>query len=159
MQSKHQAAIVVTSISGPNPTMGRLAQGAMQRAWQFIVIGDEKSPPVFELQGCDFYSLKQQRELGFRVANLCPTRHYARKNIGYLAAIRQGATLIVDTDDDNTPYDAFWNARTRSQNVHAVSRAGWVNIYRYFSDATIWPRGLPLDHIKTSMPAFESLPK
>jgi len=157
-ESNKKAAIVVTSISGPNATMRRLAEGAIKKSWQFVVIGDEPSPATFELEGCDFFGLKKQRELGFRFARQCPTRHYARKNVGYLTAIRNGATMIIDTDDDNTPYDAFWQSRSRVQNVHAVSRAGWINVYRYFSDAMIWPRGLPLDQIKSPLPAYETLP-
>jgi len=33
------------------------------------------------------------------------------KNVGYLVAIRDGAQLIVETDDDNLPRDAFFAAR------------------------------------------------
>jgi hypothetical protein len=32
-----------------------------------------------------------------------------------------------------------------------------VNIYRYFTEANIWPRGFPLERIKDSIPAFEFL--
>ena len=36
--------------------------------------------------------------------------------------------------------------------------AGWVNVYRYFSTQTIWPRGLPLERIRTDPPPFDALP-
>src|SRR5437870_5708458 len=155
--TKEKVAIVVTSIGKPNAMLQSLAEGCRQRGYQFIVIGDEPSPPAFDLEGCDFYGLKAQRELGLRFADACPTRHYARKNIGYLVAMRAGATLLVETDDDNTPYETFWTDRSRMQNVPAMANAGWVNIYRYFTDARIWPRGLPLDSVTDPVPVYESL--
>jgi len=150
-------AVVVTSIDKPNPMLQSLARGCLRRNYQFIVIGDEASPPTFELEGCDFYGLREQRELGLRFAGACPTRHYARKNIGYLAAMRAGATLLVETDDDNTPYDSFWRERSRIQHVPIIANAGWVNVYRYFTEERIWPRGLPLDSVTAQVPAYESL--
>lgn len=150
--------LVLTSIAEPNATLRGLAEGARQAGSDFIVIGDEASPPQFELEGCRFYGLADQRTLGLRFAQICPTRHYARKNIGYLLAMRDGASVIVETDDDTVTYDEFWVARTQSQTVQMIAGAGWVNVYRYFSSDTIWPRGLPLDEINSAIPPFESLP-
>lgn len=70
------------------------------------------------------------------------------KNIGYLQAIKSGAELIIDTDDDNLPFDSFWNERKPSTKAPYVGDSGWCNVYRYFTDKIIWPRGLPLEFIK-----------
>ena len=152
-----KTAVVVTSIARPNPTLQALALGSREKGYHFIVIGDVASPTDFQLDGCHFYDLKAQHETGFKFAELCPTKHYARKNLGYLIAARNGATIIIETDDDNLPYAEFWIARQREQSVPTVSQSGWVNVYRYFSDVNIWPRGLPLEHLKDKPPAFESL--
>jgi hypothetical protein len=154
---KENIAVVVTSIAKPNQALQALAQGCGDRGYQFIVIGDETSPPEFHLDGCQFYSLEEQYETGFKLARLCPTRHYARKNLGYLIARNNGASIIIETDDDNIPYKEFWNDRQRNQSASTVANSGWVNVYRYFSAANIWPRGLPLDRIKDKVPSFESL--
>ena len=154
---KDKTALIVTSIAPPNAVLRTLARGCLEQDVDFIVIGDVASPPDFKLEGCRFYGLAEQRELGFSFAIKCPTKHYARKNIGYLEAIRNGASVIIETDDDNIPIEGFWKERSRRQAVNAISDAGWVNVYRYFTDANIWPRGLPLDHIQTAIPAFESL--
>ena len=155
MQEK--ISIVVTSIGRPNKGLGELACGCKERGYDFIVIGDEASPSDFQIEGCDFYSLERQKETGLKFAELCPTRHYARKNIGYLLAIGNGASVIVETDDDNIANDNFWNVRQRKQSVKAVEKGGWVNVYRYFTEANIWPRGLPLECIDAEAAAFESL--
>jgi hypothetical protein len=155
---KETVALVLTSIAKPNAVLRSLAEGCRENGFQFILIGDEASPTDFELEGCRFYGLAEQRKLGFEFALLCPTRHYARKNIGYLLAIRSGASLIVETDDDNLPYSEFWQTRRRRQSVRTLTTDhGWVNVYRYFSPAHIWPRGLPLDRINSPLPPFESL--
>lgn len=142
-----KTALVVTSISAPNPVLTALARGCVEHGIRFIVIGDTRSPQDFSLDGCEFHSLDAQRAHGFRFAEACPTRHYARKNIGYLLALRDGADIIVETDDDNFPRPAFWEPRRRHHQGDVCDRQGWVNIYRHFSDANIWPRGLPLDEI------------
>ncbi len=150
-------SIVVTSIAGPNKALRDLAQGCSERGYYFTVIGDEASPSDFQLDGCDFYSLKRQRQTVLKLAELCPVRHYARKNIGYLLAIRNGASIIIETDDDNIALEQFWDRRQRIQNVAIVENNGWVNVYRYFSDQNIWPRGFPLDYLKKQIPPFETL--
>jgi hypothetical protein len=154
---KDKIALVVTSIAPPNAALKALARGCLEQGFDFFVIGDETSPPVFELEGCRFYGLAEQRELPLRFALMCPKRHYARKNIGYLVAMRERATVIIETDDDNIPVQKFWEERTRRQVVRLVSNAGWVNVYRYFTEANIWPRGLPLDKIQAAIPQFDSL--
>ena len=35
--------------------------------------------------------------------------------------------------------------------------AGWLNVYAYFSDANIWPRGLPLDAVQRKPQPFDQL--
>ncbi|HEX8281404.1 MAG TPA: STELLO glycosyltransferase family protein [Chthoniobacterales bacterium] len=153
-----QIAVVVTSISAPNESLRAVANGAIRTGAEFIVVGDTKSPPDFELEGCEFYDVARQRESGLAYAALCPTRSYARKNIGYLLAIRSGASLILETDDDNIPREGFWSERQLTVEAPVVLDAGWLNVYRYFSDALIWPRGLPLDAVLQPTPELETLP-
>lgn len=154
---KDPTALVVTSIAAPNAALRSLAHGAQRRGLRFLLVGDSKSPTDFELEGCEYYGLAAQRESGLQYAAVCPERSYARKNIGYLLAIRDGARVLVETDDDNFPRDAFWAERRRHVEVKRVDELGWVNVYRYFSDAMIWPRGLPLEAIRREPPRFEDL--
>ncbi len=147
-----KTALVVTSISAPNPVLRSLAEGATAHGWDFIVTGDTKSPADFALAGCRFLSVTDQEGLKFAFAKLCPTRSYARKNIAYLDAIARGAKVIVETDDDNFPREAFWLPREPKVACRPVAHDGWVNVYAYFSDTFIYPRGLPLDHARAVPP-------
>ena len=154
---KDKTYLVVTSIAEPNEILRQLARGCSEKDYQFIVIGDEASPAEFKIDGCDFYSLEKQKQTDLKFAQSCPTKHYARKNIGYLLAIRDGTSAIIETDDDNIPYPQFWDRRQRIQNVPVLEKSGWVNIYHYFTDQNIWPRGFPLEKIQEQVPPYKSL--
>lgn len=137
--------------------MEALAKGARRLGWRFVVIGDRKSPADFSLEGADYYDLARQASTGFKFAESAPTGHYARKNVGYLAAIAAGATSICETDDDNFPTDRFWTDRSLVHAGPVVTEPAWVNIYAYYSPTGIWPRGLPLDEVRTAPPLLATL--
>ena len=159
MKSENKkTALVVTSISAPNAVLKSLADGAHKNNIDFYVMGDTKSPQSFELEHCRFYGIEHQRELLFKFAALCPEKSYTRKNIGYLLAISEGADLIIETDDDNYPEEAFWSERRRKQEVLTAQEQSWLNIYAYFSKEHIWPRGFALEHLQKKVPALESFP-
>lgn len=154
---QNNLALVVTSIAGPNEILTKLARGCQEHGYRFIVIGDVASPKDFKLEGCEFFSLEDQYQTGLKLATLAPTRHYARKNLGYLLAQRAGAQVILETDDDNIPEESFWQSRVRTQSAQVVSTRGWVNVYRYFSEAMLWPRGFPLEHVQDDLTPRASL--
>lgn len=146
-------ALVITSINSPNRALAKLASGCIEHGWDFVLAGDGKSPADFKLDGCRFLSLADQRQSGFALGAICPEKSYTRKNLGYLEAIRSGATVIVETDDDNLPREDFWRTRKLEMACRKVSGNGWVNAYRYFSREFIYPRGLPLTHARDEVPS------
>ena len=155
---KNSTAVVVTSINRPNAILTALADGCARAAWSFYLVGDKKSPQDFALEHCRFFSVEAQLESGFTFPKKCPVNHYARKNIGYLLALRDGASIIVETDDDNIPEKDFWKPRTRKSRLPTLKSAGWTNAYAHFTEKLIWPRGLPLPAIQTSPSEFSALP-
>lgn len=153
------ASVVVTSISSPNSELRELASQCKARGFSFYLMGDVPSPADFSIDGCEFYNLEKQRETGFKLSELLPVRHYSRKNIGYLLAIRTRPALLLETDDDNMPLPEFWETRKARLCVRTLSGIGWTNVYAYFTESNIWPRGLPLDAVRTQLPEFEALPE
>ncbi len=150
-------ALVITSIaSDQHPVLKQYAQECAEHSFSFIVVGDTKSPADFALANCDFYSIERQNASGFTLSSNLPTKHYARKNIGYLIAIRQGHKVIIETDDDNIPLTGFWSPRERTKSVRIVSDTGWTNVYRYYSNTKIWPRGFALEKLLDPVPALGS---
>ncbi len=152
MTGRADTAVVITSIASPNRVMEQISQDCRARGFRFIVIGDTKSPTGFALDGCDYFDIARQRALPLQFALLCPERHYARKNIGYLAAMQGGAGTIIETDDDNFPRPAFYEPLALDNRLPLIEGQGWTNLYGYFTDRTIWPRGLPLDAVQNRLP-------
>lgn len=153
-------ALVITSIAGPqHPVLNDYARTCRERGIPFYVMGDRSSPAEFQLDGCDFYSLQRQRETGFAIAGVLPEKHYSRKNIGYLLAIREGADILVETDDDNYALADFWMDRQLQQEAHRLVDAGWVNVYAHFTQAHIWPRGFALEHLQDPVTPLSIYPR
>src|ERR1041385_640029 len=147
--------LVITSIAGAdNPVLKQISKETQEHKIPFIVIGDTKSSSDFKLEGCDFYSVEKQKSLPWTLAEKLPFKHYARKNLGYLVAASQGAGIIVETDDDNLPYKNFWRERKRSVDAQLLTETGWTNVYKYFTEQHIWPRGFALEHLLNAVPSL-----
>jgi hypothetical protein len=117
-----------------------------------IAIGDRKTRDVAWPEGAAYFGLARQRELGFALGAILPIDHYARKNLGYLIAIAERSPVIFDTDDDNAPLDC-WHPRPLATIARTIRQSGWSNVYRWFSDAHVWPRGFPLAQARGSQSA------
>lgn len=135
---------VITTIVEPTPCVKKLADHLRLHQSEMVVVGDKKGPSMFQLDGSHFLSLNDQYQLPYELAKLLPTGHYARKNLGYLWAFSKAAPCIYETDDDNAP-NGKWIPRQKSNQAKRIKHSGWLNVYKFFSDDLIWPRGLPLN--------------
>ena len=70
-----------------------------------------------------------------------------------MCAIKEGADLIYDTDDDNIP-NKEWKLRTKETTACKSYGEGWFNAYEPMTKTAIWPRGFPLSKIKGSGQMF-----
>lgn len=136
--------IVITSINSLTNGVRKFAE---LDGWHVVLVGDRKTPTLDKHPHTNitYLSIHEQSKLGFHTYNVLPFDHYARKNLGYLYAIREGTQCIGDTDDDNIPYDHWEEEITDSvSSIELVTDPKVVNIYRLFTDQKIWPRGFPL---------------
>lgn len=136
--------VIITSIFPPTTAVTRFAQ---QKDWQLIVAGDKKTPADWQCEGVTFLSASEQAQSGYHVADALPWNHYCRKVIAYVHAIKMGAEVIVDTDDDNIPKENWAVPDFNGPHLTTKPELGFVNIYKSFTDMHIWPRGFPLNHI------------
>jgi hypothetical protein len=143
--------IVVTTIQPPTEAIEVLSRLAGQ-GWSVVVVGDTKTPSDWEANDIAYLSIPEQHRIFGPISQRIPVRHYSRKNLGYLFAIQNGATLILETDDDNIARADFGAELSPAVSGETLSHPGWVNIYKYFTDALIWPRGLPLTEIASVPP-------
>jgi hypothetical protein len=138
--------IIITSINGLTKS---ISDWASTSGWHILIVGDKKSIHTEDSDNIKFLSLEEQMSLNYDFIKHCPENTYTRKNIGYLYAIEHGAKVIYETDDDNSPYDKNWTVPEFKNSQNLVDNNRFINIYKYFTDKFIWPRGLPLEFIKT----------
>lgn len=134
---------VITSIQNITPSVDQIARAGSRGGLATVVVGDKKSPRETWPSDVEFLSVEDQQSFGFALCDLLPFNHYARKNLGYLLAMSRGGRVLFDTDDDNAPLES-WRVRSERTAARCCRQSGWVNVYRWFSDDHIWPRGLPL---------------
>ena len=149
--------IIITTINEKSQAIKKFEQ---LEDWNIILVGDKKSQRIESNEKITFLSVEDQNKLDFKIVDNCPYNHYARKNIGYLYALSEGADIIYDTDDDNLPYDD-WKMEDLICNINIQTQGKYLNIYRYFTNVRVWPRGFPLDEIwsKYDFRINESKPK
>ena len=147
--------IILTTINYPTQAVKAMAK--TKKDWTIFAVADRKTPLDWSCKDVLMMSIKEQKEFGSNFAQECPFNHYARKNIGYLKAIRDGAQVIAETDDDNVPKENFLTYLDQSIKGRLVKKSGWENIYRHFTEDRIWPRGFPLEHINRSFEVISPL--
>lgn len=147
--------IVITSIFNPTEAIEKFAQ---MKDWHVIVVGDKKSPKDWSYPNCTYLSPEAQQKLDYNILKHLPWNHYCRKLIGYVYAMSQGAEVIYDTDDDNIPLDN-WSEPAFSGTYPTLSGIPFVNIYKYFTEQHVWPRGLPLKKILSTDTCIEETKK
>ena len=129
--------LVITSIAKPNACLRHISKKSKKNSVNLVIIGDKKSPNNFKLNNSIFLSLNDQKKQNFSYTKHCPENSYARKNIGYLFAIKNGADVIYETDDDNKILDSFFNLKPINKKVSQIFNPGWINIYSFFSNKLI----------------------
>ena len=136
--------IVITSI---NPITEAIKKFAKIKDWHVLIIGDKKSNR-YNYENLTFLDINDQKQLNFSSFETTPINHYSRKNLGYLYAIKNNATLIYDTDDDTFPYENWIANDFICQNN--IESSDFINPFEFFTKEKCWPRGTPLSQINKS---------
>ena len=146
--------IVITSIFEPTVAIKEFAK---LDEFELIVVGDKKTPENWYVENVTFLSVTSQQQLGFKLGKVLPYNHYCRKMIGYLYAIKNNATYIIDTDDDNIPKSNWGFPPMKGKFECIQGNEGFVNIYQLFTSQKIWPRGLPLRMINNDFNLIQKI--
>lgn len=121
------------------------------------MVGDKKTPAGWACDGVEFLSVEEQEKSPHTLAHHLPFNHYCRKMLGYLRAIESGTEVLIDTDDDNIPKPDWEFPGFDGTFDRVPGGRGFVNIYQLFTQQPIWPRGLPLDLIRTQFDLDKSI--
>lgn len=137
-------AIIITTIS-QQPTEG-LTRFSQMEDFRLILVGDKKSPAKYDIDA-EYLDIEKQNALFRDLSQSLPFNHYTRKNLGYAFAIKEGFSVIAESDDDNIPYDYWQNSSLLKEHDKTVISPEILNIYSLFTKEKIWPRGFPIDLI------------
>ena len=139
--------LIITTINAETKAITKLKS---MPDCKLIIVGDLKTP-IYHDGEIDFLSIERQKELYPDLSDILPFNHYCRKNIGYVHALKNlEFDNLIETDDDNIPYENWLERFSKASFQESIySDRNWINVYRFFTDKLIWPRGLPLKEIKT----------
>jgi hypothetical protein len=154
------------------------------KGWHVVAVADLKTPEAehralaAKVPTYHFLSVDEQKamEVEFPSLRHVGWRAYQRKQAGYLFAIKRGASVIYETDDDNAPLragsdmvaparlaagEADQPAAIRAtpemeRGAGNLSAASLVNTYGCFGRGELWPRGFPLSHLQWFLEEPES---
>ena len=157
---------VTTTIFNPAPSTHQLMH---EKQICLVVVGDKKTNLTPWRQFEEKYphrafylSVGDQLNLPLTTIDTLPWNHFGRKNIGYLFAMANGATMIYDFDDDNSLRIESSMFQTITNGVLGNIPIGTrvhhlYNPYPNFDAVNtqgdtefIWPRGFPLNFIQDS---------
>ena len=167
---------VSTTIFEPTEAVRRLTH---LPGWCLVVVADKRSPESYETgwvaggngEGNDrvvYLTTELQEAMRNEFVSSIPWNHFGRKNVGYLYAMKKGASVIWDYDDDNML--KYWikdaatsNSMSIDNIIDEINRSEKITVsqptspnlnvynpYPVLGAPTLpsWPRGLPLEVIK-----------
>ena len=154
-------SLIITTINKLSKNIRNFSSNSKKKNWSFIVVGDKKTPKKFNLKNGNYFNITDQIRSNINFAKICPINSYARKNIGYLIAIKNKSEIIIETDDDNYPKKNFFSNPKLEYKAPEITNKNWVNIYDLFSKNKnlIWPRGIPLDFVKKNKIVLNKIKK
>lgn len=143
-------AIVITTINSPK---SEILSFAAISDWKLIIVGDRKTPKNWSLAKAHYLSPSLQDKLFPKFSKTFPWNLYARKNIGYLYAIKNKAKVIYESDDDMFPNKNFPPPLDVKIDATVLSGKKFINVINFFlkerhANKPVWTRGFPLEYIK-----------
>lgn len=141
--------IIITSIYEPTEAVVAFSKIS---DWQLVIVGDKKTPENWHLENVIYLSPEKQQKIASNFSEAIPWNHYSRKMIGYIYAMKNGADIIADTDDDNIPKENWGENIEFSHEGVVAQNDDFMNIYKVFTKQKIWPRGYPLRKILNEKP-------
>lgn len=159
----HKHAVIIYTSQSPSKSILHIINWCSKTktknniyVWDVIIVADKNTPlDDFKTLNCILLDNNTQEKLYPKLYKLLPENHYSRKNIGYIYAIKNKYTTIAELNDDIYINDN-WNTYMYDY-LHVVWGNQWINIYKYFTDKLIWPRGLPISKKNNSYTSINKL--
>ncbi len=147
--------IVTTTINLPTKATLKFAQIAKEKGWQFIIVGDLKTPhtqyaALEDKAGHVVYLHPEtQDKLYPELSNVIGWKTIQRRNIGFVYAYQKGADIIATVDDDNIPYDNWGEnllvGTTCEVDEYKNRYCDYFDPFSVTNQKHLWHRGFPIE--------------
>lgn len=140
---KNDKCVIITTINPPNKQMRFYASLV---GYDLIVVADKKTDVTsYEGLKCIMLDLPFQEKISPELYSKIPFNSYTRKMFGYIYAMYNQYDIIYETDDDNM-FKTERLTESFLNDQYLVTNTGFANIYNFYTDKLIWPRGIPPGH-------------
>lgn len=140
--------IITTTIQKPTTATLKFIEIAKRDNWQFVIVGDKKTPhDAYKDLNLIYLTPEWQETYSKELSDAIGWNTIQRRNMGLLYAYDSGADIVATIDDDNIPYENW------GKNIY-VGKTIECDLYEtdnqifeplsVFNDKTIWHRGYPL---------------
>jgi hypothetical protein len=145
--------IITTTINKPTIATLKFVEIAKRDNWEFIVVGDLKTPhEEYEKLDLIYLSPDKQSELYPELSDIIGWKTIQRRNIGFVYAYQNGAEIIATIDDDNIPYDNWGHDLYIGKEIEVdYYKNTKVNIFDPLSvtnQSYLWHRGYPIEFLQ-----------
>jgi hypothetical protein len=145
--------IVTTTIFPPSEAVKKFAK---LEDWRLIVVGDKKTPhDLYKDIPNLFYMSPEYQETTYpELSELIGWNCIQRRNLGYIEAIRKGASIVASVDDDNIPFHTWGQELFLETPVSCLRYAPTDSSVQVWdplsatSHPSLWHRGFPLDKLQ-----------
>jgi len=150
-------SIVTTTINKPTEATLKFCQISENDCWNFIIIGDKKTPhsEYLELQSkyknVIYLTPEQQDEKYTELSEVIGWNTIQRRNIGFVEAYKLGSEIVATVDDDNIPYDDWGKNILVNKEVELDIYEPELNVFDPLSitkDNYVWHRGYPIEYLQ-----------
>jgi hypothetical protein len=144
--------IVTTTIFPPTEALRRFES---LPEWKLIVVGDKKTPHhLYESNPNIIYMSPEYQESQYKaLSDLIGWNCIQRRSLGYIEAVKRGATIIASVDDDNIPKPEWGNNLLLNQDTECKIYSPTNPEIKAFdplsatNHSKYWHRGYPLSLI------------
>jgi len=149
--------IITTTINPPTTATLKFAKIAKCNNWKFVIVGDLKTPheAYRNLEKNDaviYLHPDDQDKMYPELSNIIGWKTIQRRNIGFVYAYQQGASIIATVDDDNIPYDNWGTnllvGTTCEVDEYKNRLCHFFDPFSVTNQKHLWHRGFPIEHLE-----------
>ena len=145
--------IVTTTINKPTVATLKYCEIAVKKNWKFVIVGDLKTTHVeykaLENDNVIYVYAEQQECLCKELSDVIGWKTIQRRNIGFVYAYSNNASLVATVDDDNIPYenwgDDVYVDKEIEVDIYTNTTSNFFDPLSVTNCNDLWHRGYPIE--------------